>query len=638
MSRVRRNWWRLVLVSALGCVPLAPPAGASTPPAPVVTSQDSSVDQQPTGYFWHFSVGNTQPGDRAVVTLYQHATSMTDIRNVVAGNFRGTVLDQRSGIDPNCGEGRIYVHLFTTSTSLPTACAFVNDVPMSAHCTGDACNGVYPVELTIFRGSHTYQRWMLMVFTATATATPLNVAWVISATATSAHDIATTTSALNEISSSNPYAVAVSDTSLMNAYMQQGNGAYGASLTRATAGHVHSLVEIAPNNVDAATLTANYLGTDAAVQFGFFSRIARLVGITRAPSLPLVMTDTPHRGELSYLASQGFTHVVIPDGSLTPSASSTQTEGAPFSVQQGGSVRALTSTDLTTQISTATIEPARRAALLVGALTFIHFEHPYWAVAPTVVALTPALAGGDFLHRVAVDLSRSSIIHLISLEKAFSTTPIGANGLPSTRTVVWRDANGFTTAEIARLQSLSLADQALSSTVSSRASLTNFTYTRLIAERVTTGRHGWLLAANSELTRQLNQTRVDESPIILTSRVSTIPVTIINRTPGTSTVVVHFSGKHIAIHTWPIMTVSLTQPTTVLHIPIALLHGSVGDVEVTVLSGDQKLVLAHATIRVTYATVSTVGFILTFGALAIILIWWIRSWRRAGRGRHGRTA
>jgi hypothetical protein len=85
-------------------------------------------------------------------------------------------------------------------------------------------------------------------------------------------------------------------------------------------------------------------------------------------------------------------------------------------------------------------------------------------------------------------------------------------------------------------------------------------------------------------------------------------------------------------------TIALTHPTTVLHVPIALLHGSVGDVEVTVLSGDQKLVLAHATIRVNYATVSTVGFILTFGALGIILIWWLRSWRRAGRGRHGRTA
>lgn len=638
MSRVRRNWWRLLLVSALGCIPLAPPAGATTPAAPVVTSQDSSTDLQPSGYFWHFSVGNTQPGDRAAVTLYQHATSMTDIRKVVAGNFRGSILDQRSGIDPNCGEGRFYVHLFTAPTSLPTACAFVNDVPLSAHCVGDACNGVYPVLLTIYRGSHTYQRWMLMVFNATAPTTPLNVAWVITATATTARDIAHTTSALTAIASSEPYAVAVSDTSLMNAYVQQGRSTYGAAITKATSGHVHSLIEIAPSNMDAATLFAHQLPADAAQQFTFFSRIARLVGVTRAASPPLVFTDLPHRGELGYLSTQGYRHVVIPDSSLTSPTSYTQTEGAPFSVLNGGSLLALTTTDLTTQISTATIEPARRAALMVGALSFIHFEHPYWEAAPTVVAITPAAAGGDFLHLAARDFSHSPLIHLTSLERAFGTTAAGANGVPTIRDVLWRDATDFTDGELGQLKSLSRADTALSSTVSSNDALTNFTYTRLVAERVTVGRHGWLLAAKNELVHQLNQTRVDESPIVLTSRVSTIPVTIINRTPGTSTVVVHFSGHHLAIHTWPTMTISLTQPTTVLHIPIALLHGSVGNVEVTVMSGDKNLVLAHATIRVNYATVSTVGFVLTFGALAVIAIWWLRSWRRAGRGRHGRTA
>ena len=638
MSRVRRNWWRLLLVSALGSVPLAPPAGADTTVAPIVTSQEASVHLSDTRAVWHFSVGHTQPGDRATLTLYRHAMSMTDIDNVVAGNFRGTILDQQRGIDMNCAGGRVGVRLFTTPTTVPVTCADVNDVALSAHCDGDACNGVYPVELSIVRGAHSYQRWMLMTLTTTATATPLHVAWVVSATATHADDIARTTAALTAIASSQPYAVAVSDTSLMNAYVQQGRSTYGAAITRATAGHVHSLVEIAPSNVDAATLFAYQLPADAAQQFTFFSRIARLVGVTRAASPPLLFTDTPHRGELSYLSTQGYRHVVIPDTSLSSPTAATQTEGAPFSVQQGGSVLALTATDLTTHISTATIEPARRAALMVGALSFIHFEHPYWKEAPTVVAITPATAGGDFLHLVAQDVSRSSIIQLTSLEKAFGTTTTGANGVPSRRELVWRDASSFTPSELGQLTSLSSADSALASTVSSRDLLTNFTYARMIAERVATDRHGWLLTAKNELLRQLNQTRVDESPIILTSRVSTIPVTIINRTPGTSTVVVHFSGKHLAIHTWPTMTISLSQPTTVLHIPIALLNGSVGNVDVTVLSGDQHLVLAHATIRVSYATVSTVGFILTFGALAIILIWWLRSWRRAGRGRHGRTA
>jgi hypothetical protein len=476
------------------------------------------------------------------------------------------------------------------------------------------------------------------VVVSATSATSLSVAWVITSTPTAASDIDAAIRSLRGIESSAPYSVALSDASLVNALAQQRASAYGAAIMGATSGHSHSLVQIAPTNVDVANLVAHELHGDADEQLTFFSRVARTVGISRAVSPPLFFSDVPHLGELSWLAARGYRDVVLPDNSLTASTEATQSQGAPFSVSLGGQSLALAAPSTSATLASLALEPARRAAITLAALSFVHFEHPYWPVSPTIVAATPTSAGAAYLHDLATQLAASPLIHLISLAHAFDATAPGANGLPLTRSTQWRASQDFTDDQYGQLRALAAADHALRSCVGERNAPLTLTFTRLVAERVVIGRAGWLTLSQQILNRHLDNTRVDESPITLTARTSTIPITIINNTPGTSYVVVRIHGEHLEVHAPLSRTISLTQPTTVLHLPVSISRGSVGDVTVFVLSRDQHLILAHATIRVNYATVSTVGYALTFGALGIIVVWWIRNWRRASRGRHGQLS
>lgn len=123
-----------------------------------------------------------------------------------------------------------------------------------------------------------------------------------------------------------------------------------------------------------------------------------------------------------------------------------------------------------------------------------------------------------------------------------------------------------------------------------------------------------------------------QTDLNLTSRSGTLPLVLRNDTGFPVRVVVGIRSERLQFPQGDRFEMVLTDELTRLDVPVeARATGSVPTF-VTVSTPDDEIRLDSRQLNVRSTAISGVGLTLSLGALAVLVIWWVRSWRRA---RHG---
>jgi hypothetical protein len=125
-----------------------------------------------------------------------------------------------------------------------------------------------------------------------------------------------------------------------------------------------------------------------------------------------------------------------------------------------------------------------------------------------------------------------------------------------------------------------------------------------------------------------------QTDLNLTSRRGTLPLTIENANPFPVDVVVRTRSDRLAFPEGEDMKATV-EANDVLRIDVpveALATGSV-PVSVELWTTDDRIRLDARRLNVRSTAVSGVGLVLSFGALAVLVVWWVRNWRRTRRAR-----
>ena len=130
-----------------------------------------------------------------------------------------------------------------------------------------------------------------------------------------------------------------------------------------------------------------------------------------------------------------------------------------------------------------------------------------------------------------------------------------------------------------------------------------------------------------------------EANLNLTSREGTLPVTVANDNPFAVDVVIRVRSDRLRFPQGEVLTATVPSGGTRIDVPVeALATGSVPTF-VELWTGDDVLKLDARQLNVRSTAVSGVGVALSLGALAVLVVWWFRSWRRSRtKARDGDTA
>jgi hypothetical protein len=126
----------------------------------------------------------------------------------------------------------------------------------------------------------------------------------------------------------------------------------------------------------------------------------------------------------------------------------------------------------------------------------------------------------------------------------------------------------------------------------------------------------------------------DEFRITLTTRSSTIPVTLTNLSDDDLSVRIRLDGDQLEFPEGDRFDQVLAPGTTRIEVPVRVRTSGAFSLDVTVTSPDDALVLDTTTFDVRSTAISGVGLVLSIGAGLFLAVWWAGHWRRTRRSRH----
>jgi hypothetical protein len=150
-----------------------------------------------------------------------------------------------------------------------------------------------------------------------------------------------------------------------------------------------------------------------------------------------------------------------------------------------------------------------------------------------------------------------------------------------------------------------------------------------------TGRAGALAAYGRSFDDATGQvTLATERTVTFTSRRAAIPVTVLSSAPYPVTVIVTLTSDKFTFPDGNSQRLTLIHPTTSVRVTAqARTSGDHLPIDVTLHTPDGQVLLAQTVLTVHSTEISFVGVALTALAGAVLLVWWVRTWRRSRRAR-----
>jgi len=359
--------------------------------------------------------------------------------------------------------------------------------------------------------------------------------------------------------------------------------------------------------------------------------------------------STFSQGDASNLASglqvAGSSQVVLSDSDLAPNDVSPYTFAQPFTLDLGhGSTipAAAADSSLSTRFTATPGNPALGAEQLLAGLSFVHFENTFLRQPRGVVVSPPPgwRPSTSFMDALLAGLSNNQALHPVTLDQLFTQVPVGGNREPSVRQLqtgpavrgITRSAADRIALDRQQLGSFSLAVDG------HPANLTTLGDTLLTTEArglSAAGRSSALSAYAKSFEGTTGQvTLATERTVTFTSQRAAIPVTVLSSAPYPVTVLVTLSSDKFTFPDGNTQRLTLIHPTTSVRVTAqARTSGDRLPIEVTLHTPDGQVLIAHAVLTVHSTEISFVGIALTVLAGGVLLVWWVRTWRRSRRAR-----
>ncbi len=639
----RRSWW--VLGAALLTLWLPLSASAAAPRSFYILRQSPSANLIRTGVgrvALDLALPERTPADLRA-SVYPRLIMSSQIGPIVAGTgVAGPGLASTPLVNPRCGRRSTTVEVVVVEEGARPPRARCGEGVVRLPCRGLACDGVYPLRLRVAQGGRLETTWSLLAVQASRVLQPVRFAWIATLDASAWQHRRPTEAFLGALARQSALPLTLSadyDTLAAALTSPRAGPPWRRALAHAVASPLHRAVAAPPARADLTGLANAGLQAELARQVNLGAQLYAAAS-GRYVDGPLLLSGPTTPGTLDGLAKAGVTDVVLPESDLGTAPSSTLTWGEPFRVTGATGVTAVaTDQPLSSLLLDRTIEPGRRAALVLGTLAFLHFEAPNASAPRTVVVDTPAAAiSPAVLTDVATGLSADPFVAPTALGPAFDSSLVGADGAPASRalgpsapTTLWTSAN------VAELQSVASQVDAFTEAITSRAESVGLRVALADAEAVgpAGARQSRIAAVGALVTHQLAYFSIDPGAITLAGAGSDLPITVRSSAPYALTGVVHLLTSDLTFPKGSAVAVSVTAPITALRVPVVSRGGSL-TLQVNLTTASGQLLIAHAAIQVRAAGASLVGYLLTAASILVLAVWWLRSYRRRARGRHAR--
>jgi Family of unknown function (DUF6049) len=640
-------------------------AGSGGPPLVLLTQTPWVSATQP---WFNLTLGvsptaGAASGLHVSMTFFGRFDDASDLQQAMTGTPTGTPLLRVTDVPVTAGAGGLTAGACVTvlpdadataPSSGPGICtAGVPGGTLTMSCTSslDECQGVYAVSVALERtGSSTplsrfttfmtYQQPAAM----SASGGPLRVGVVLplsaggvaaAATPLAAHPDVATTLAVS------PLAVSA----LASARGHQGEHA----LDQLAALDGDQLLDQPYVPINLVALSEAGIANEIGVQMGRGDELLRAAGLKPDAGPWVDTTSSFSQGDAASLASglqlAGASGMVVSNADLSSGGESNQTFAQPFTLDlaHGVSVPAVAAdANLSARFTAAPGNPVLGAEQLLAGLSFVHFENPFFS-APRGVVVTPAPGWqptAAFLNALLDGLSGNQILKPVTLNQLLAQVPAGGNREPVVRQLQAGAADhGITRGSADRIAT----DRAQLSSFSLAVDGHPATLTVLGDALLTTEQRGLSAAARgAALTAYARSfagttgqvTLATERTVTFTSQRADIPVTVLSSAPYPVTVVVTLSSDKFTFPNGNSRQLVLNRPTTSWRFEAqARTSGDRLPIEVTLHTPNGQVLIAHTVLTVHATEISFVGVALTVLAGAVLLFWWVRTWRRSRRAR-----
>lgn len=654
------------LVSAVGANGAGAAEQARTGGAPLVLSSQTpwvTADQP----WFNLAVG-VSPDEGAASTLsvsvaiYGRLVDGSDLQQAIAGTPSGNAQLRETGLPLT--EGASGLAVATCITVVPNSSSAVpatgdgicaagsRTFSMGCRPLEDDCAGVYPVSVTLIRqGSSTPVSRFTTFLTyqqpnaVSATGGPLSVSVVVPVTATGLtsmaevltdnHDVPTTLAV-------SPLAVSAADAT------RSRDGMHAIDQLAALSGDEMIDQPYVPINL--ASLTGAGLSGEIGAQLSRGDDILRAARLTPDAGTWVDTSSNLTQGDATNLASglqaAGATQAVVSDTVLASAGGSTYTFAQPFALDLGHGATvtaAAADSTLSARFTATPDDPVLGAEQLLAGLSFVHFENAFLSKPRGVVVVPPAgwRPSSAFMDALLAGLSPANrALKAVTLSQLFASVPEGGNGEPSVRQL----QSGPTTHGITRnaadrialdRQQLASFSQAVGGHPANLITLGDALLSTEARGLSAPGRAVALNAYAKTFEGTTGQVTLGtERTVTFTSQRAAIPVTVLSSAPYPVQVVVTLTSDKFTFPDGNTERLTLVHPTTSVRITAqARTSGDRLPIEVSLHTPDGQVLIAHTVLTVHSTEISFVGVALTVLAGAVLLAWWIRTWRRARRAR-----
>jgi hypothetical protein len=598
---------------------------------------------------------------RVSLTFFGRFDDASDLQQALSSTPTSTPLLKLNDVPVTAGVGglsaaacvTVLPDADTTPPSSGTGICANGSSTLDLGCTPstDLCEGVYAVAVALERtGSSspldhfttflTYQQPDAM----SASGGPLRVGLVVPVTTGGASTVADTLTAHSDVATT----LAVSPLAVRALQAERSHDGEHALDQLAALSNDQMLDQpYVPINVVA--LSEAGIANEIGAQVSRGDQVLRSGGL-KPDGGPWVDTaSTFSQGDAGNLASglqlAGVSQAVISDADLSSGGVSNYTFAQPFTLDLGHSstVSAVAAdSSLSSRFSAAPANPVLGAEQLLAELSFVHFENAFLSEARGVV-VTPSPGWQPttaFMDALLGGLTGNQILKPVTLDQLFAQVPVGGNREPAVRQLqagsadhgITRSAADRIATDRQQLSSFSLA------VAGHPASLTVLGDTLLTTEErglSAAARSNALSAyAKSFAGTTAQVTLATEQTVTFTSQKAAIPVTVLSSAPYPVTVVVTLSSDKFTFPDGNSQRLTLVHPTTSVRVTAqARTSGDRLPIEVTLHTPDGHVLIAHTVLTVHSTEISFVGVALTVLAGAVLLVWWVRTWRRSRRAR-----
>jgi hypothetical protein len=357
------------------------------------------------------------------------------------------------------------------------------------------------------------------------------------------------------------------------------------------------------------------------------------------PDPRTVVLDPIDAGALSLAHDQAFAQrFVVREHSVVP-VSHVLTPARWFGLRSGGHVyNATSSNEFVQSLLDGPGSTAERSQRFLAGMSLIALEAPSRArgiVLTTPAAWSPNVA---LVTRVLNGLKNNPFIRATTLDGYFSAVPADTSdsGAPIVTTLTASKPKP-PTVTAAQLQA---ARQALSS------------FRSLVGAddpRVLAGEHAILIAPSSALDSEqatraldsidtsahsfLNSVSTTGRTITLTSRTARIPISFRNDTGQTLRVKVHLASQKLTFPDGSEQLLKLPPRNTTIRFPVTARTSGTFTMQVTLTTADDQFTISTTQLTVRSTVFSSIGVILTVGALLFLAFWWGNHIWRSRRAR-----